>query len=268
MRWALRHYSRVGSLWRLYRCKPSPVVPHRIQKVELEPRPAFPEAVIHHFTQAESAALARSAHGSELSLNAVLAHDLFLAIAEWRRRNGINNEAWLRLMIAVNMRSPGDRRMPAANVVSAAFLDRSLADADTSALLDGINRFMENIKSDNLGLPWLLGLPLLQLLPRAWDKIRRSKRRCLFSALLTNLGPVFAGSPLPRIDRRLLVGDTILDEVEFLPVVRSLQCLGISVSHYAGRMSLGMRYDSGVFTPENAQELLDVYVKALRASIT
>ena len=71
-----------------------------------------------------------------------------------------------------------------------------------------------------------------------------SQRRCLYSTLLTNIGPVLAGSPLPRADRRLVVGGLTLENVEFVPLVRLLQCVGISVSTYAGKMSLGMgRYD-------------------------
>ena len=59
----------------------------------------------------------------------------------------------------------------------------------------------------------------------------------------------------------------ILDDVDILPAARPLQCLGFAVSSYAGRMSLGMRYHSQVFTPETAKQILDVYVSALRTSL-
>ncbi len=193
--------------------------------------------------------------------------DLFLALARWREKNGLADDAWLRLMVPINMRTPGDRRLPAANVVSTVFLDRRISDArDPDVLLNGINRYMEDIKRHDFGLAWLLALPLLQLMPRAWEKLRRSKRKCLYSALLTNIGPVLAGSPLPRSDRRLIVGDLTLEDIEFVPAARPLQCLGIAVSNYAGRMSLGMRYQSGVFTAEQAQQVLDIYVQAVLLS--
>jgi hypothetical protein len=85
--------------------------------------------------------------------------------------------------------------------------------------------------------------------------------------LLTNIGPVLAGSPLPRADRRLVVGELTLEDVVFVPLVRLLQCVGFSVSTYAGKMSLGMRYDSRVMNAEQAEEVMDLYVGALRTSI-
>jgi hypothetical protein len=99
--------------------------------------------------------------------------------------------------------------------------------------------------------------------PGAWANARRSRRRCLFSAVLTNLGPVLAGSRLPRDDRRLVVGNLILEDVEFLSVIRSLQCLGLSASSYAGRMSLCMRHDSRVLTADKAQKMMELYVARL-----
>jgi hypothetical protein len=268
-RWGVRRLANLRSLWRFYRRKPVPVVPHVPLLEATDPPQGFPEACIHHFTRAESAALAKIAKGSELSLNALLVRDLFVALAKWRAANGLPDDAWLRLMVPINMRTPGDRRLPAANVVSTVFLDRPLnAASEPKCLLEGINRFMDDIKRNDLGVGWLLALPLLQRMERAWEKARRSKRKCLYSALLTNVGPVLAGSPLPRADRRLVVGDMTLDEVEVVPAARPLQCLGLAVSNYAGRMSLGLRYQSGVLSEEQARQILDVYVRTVRASFS
>jgi hypothetical protein len=266
--WGMRRVPALPSIWRFYRRKPAPVLPHRPDLDAPSPPPAFPEAVVHHFSRAESVTLAAMAQGSETSLTGLLVRDLFLSLDQWRRRNELQGDAWLRLMLPINMRAPADRRMPAANVVSTVFLDYCPSrERDSDALLLRINRLLEQIKNDSLGLAWPLALRLLQRLSRAWAKARRSRRKCLFSTLLTNIGPALAASPLTRSDRHLIVGDMILEEFEFLPVTRPLQCLGIAVSNYAGRMSLGMRFDSRVLPVERAQEVLDVYVRALRASM-
>jgi hypothetical protein len=176
-------------------------------------------------------------------------------------------DACLRFMLPISMRSPGDRRMPAANVVSSAYLDYVPAkERDEEHLLRRIHRLMEDIKHDNLGLAWLVGMRLLEFTPRALDKARRSRRRCLYSALFTNIGPVLAASPLPRTDRRLVVGDTVLQAVEVLPVTRPLQCLGVGLTSYGGHMSLGMRYDSRVLNGKQVQQIMKAYVDRLRAS--
>ena len=119
---------------------------------------------------------------------------------------------------------------------------------------------MHDIKHDDLGQAWLMALRVLSHMPRAWSNARRSRRRCPFSVLLTNVGPVLAGSPLPREDRRLMVDDLILDHVEFIPITRPLQCMGLAVSTYAGRMTLGMRYYSRVLTAGQAQQMMDLYL--------
>jgi hypothetical protein len=198
----------------------------------------------------------------------LLVRDLFLALHQWRTRHGLSEDDWLRLMVPVNMRTPGDRRLPAANVVSTIFLDqRHAADFDPRALLQKANRLMTETKRQDLALAWLLAMPVLQRLPRAWANARFSRRRCLYSTVLTNLGPVFAATPMPRSQRRLVVDDLTLDGVEFVPITRPLQCVGFSVTIYAGRITLAMRYDSRVLGPNQAQEVLDCYVSALRSSM-
>jgi hypothetical protein len=265
-RWAMRRLPDLPTFWTFYRRKPAPFIPHRPKLDDAAPPPLFPEICVHRLSREESAALAVLAQGSENSLNSLLAHDLFVALDQWRRRNGLPADVCLRLMLPINMRTPADRRMPAANVVSTAYLDYRPEDGP-DGLLDRINSLMDNIKRNHFGLGWLLALPVLQRMKRAWKKARQSRRRCLYTALLTNLGPVLASSPLPRKDRHLLIGDAILQEVDFVPVSRPLQCLGLSVNNYAGVMSLGMRYDSRVLTPVQAREVLDEYVGVLRESI-
>ena len=267
-RWAIQRLPDLPAFWTFYRRKPAPFIPHRPRLDDPTPPPMFPEICVHRFSREESAALGALAQGSENSLNSLLARDLFVALNNWRGRNGLPSDVCLRLMLPINMRTPADRRMPAANVVSTAYMDHCPEDClDGEALLERINRLMENIKRNHFGLAWLVALPFLQRMTHAWGKARRSRRRCLYSALLTNLGPVLASSPLPRKDRHIVVGDAILEAVDFVPVTRPLQCLGLAVSNYAGVMSLGMRYDSRVLSSQQARDVLGEYVRVLGASI-
>jgi hypothetical protein len=267
VRWGLRRLPSLPAAWRAFRRKPHPVIPHRPDHDAKSPPPTFPEACVYHFDREDSVALMAQAQDSQTSLTGLLVGRLILALDAWRRQCGFPDSNWQRLMLPISMRSPGDRHMPAANVVSTVFLDyRPSRDTDPHALLVRINTLLEQIKNDHFGLAWLLLLTSLQRLPHAWAKVRRSRRRCLISTLVTNIGPVLAASPLPRSDRHLVVGDMTLEEVEFLPVTRPLQCLSFAVSLYAGRVSLGMRYDSRVLSAEQAENVFDVYVRALHES--
>ena len=113
---------------------------------------------MHHFNRAEMAALARLAHGSETSLNALLLRDLLAAPAQWRQQNGLPLDDWLRVMVPINLRTPADRRLSATNYVSMFFLDQRLSDnLDSESLLEKINRTLADIKRNDLGVAWLIG---------------------------------------------------------------------------------------------------------------
>lgn len=263
-RWSMRRLPNLHSLWRFFRRRPSPVIPHRPFLDDSAPPPAFPETCVHHFSSNQTAAVARAAQMRDTTLNNVLVRDLFLTLAQLRKQNHWPDDAWMRLMVPINLRTPSDRHLPAVNRSSMFFLDRRLTEpTDAAALLKGIDRAMTDVKQHELGLAWLLAMRVLRHLPAAWANARRSRRRCPFSTVLTNLGPVLAASPLPRNDRRLVVGDLVLDDVEFIPITRSLQCLGLAVSTYAGRMTLGMRYDSRVLSGEQARHLMELYLQTI-----
>lgn len=268
-RWTMRRLPSLRTAWRFFRRKPVAVVPHRPEMIESAPPAMYPEVCLHRFDRAESAALARLARGAENTLNSLLVRDLLLALGQWRRQQQLPEDDYLRLMIPMNLRTHADRRTPAANLLSMFFLDHCPAAAgNPAALLHDIHRLLDEVKQNDLGMAWLLALRGLQnLMPRHWAKARRSQRRCLYSTVLTNLGPVLAGSSLPRVDRRLRVGPMTLEAVDFIPIVRPLQCVGFAVSNYAGQITLALRYDSRVLTTAQGREVLNLFVEALRVSM-
>ena len=172
------------------------------------------------------------------------------------------------LTVPINMRTVGDRRMPAANIVSMVFLDRRAQDClDPSQLMRGITEELQLIKRDELGLSFVLALDLTSRIPRVLAK-QTGKHRCWASLVLTNVGPTLANCNLPRRDDgRIAVAGLVLDDVEVLPVFRPFQCANFAASGYAGRLSLGMHYDARVISRTTAREILGEYAGRLRQSM-
>ena len=83
-----------------------------------------------------------------VTLNDWLLRDFFLAVNDFRRRHEITAPGeWIRVSVPINLRAPGDGRMPAANLVSMVFLDRNPRQiADPARLLDSVHNEMDVVR--------------------------------------------------------------------------------------------------------------------------
>ena len=113
-----------------------------------------------------------------------------------------------------------DRRMPAANVVSMVFLDRTPAQiADPADLLRSIHAEMDLIRRRQLGLIFIF-----VALDPAGTAGRTGKvgqqGRCEATCVLSNLGRAMADSPLPRRNEKIVAGNVVLDGIDFFAPVR------------------------------------------------
>ena len=263
-----RHLAGLAAVSRYTRHKPVPLVPHRPEYDSSTLPHNFPEGFFHHFSHDESAALRRVANRSRTTINSLLTRDLFMTLQKLRAREGLDgDDSWLRIDIPTSLRRVADRRMPVANVVSKVFLDRRAPDCqDAAELLRGIDRELEAMKRNQVGLMFSLVLRWLQMFPGSLRKTTR-RDRCWATVLLTNLGPALANCHLPRRHGRLVIGGIVLEDVEFLPVLPAYQCVNFSVSIYAGRLTLGMNYDSRVLPAESARGVLDEYVGRILTSL-
>ncbi len=245
--------------------KTVPLVPHE-PALRAMPQPAtYPALLTHAFTAAETQTLLAAAHASGVTLNDILACDLFLALHAWReRRTTVPDDEWLRLLVPVNMRTPDDRAMPAANVMSTIFLDRDgkrLRD-DAAALLKSVHDEMMLIKRNDLGLIYLLSLRVSGIIPGVMERAVHKQKFCC-TAILTNIMRPLNTLPLPRSDGRLQVGPLQLDDFEFFAPVRPLTCASFGIATYAGRLHVGLQGDSRFLTARDITELQACYIEQL-----
>ena len=249
--------------------KPVPIVPHQLATTDSGPGSNYPAVLRLQFNRAETASLLASAHCQSVTVNDLLARDLFLALEDFRLRQRIGKETdWLRLTIPMDLRADWSQNLPASNAVSMVFLDRQRPDCgDPMQLLHGIHEEMDLIKRHQLGFTFLLSLKVKRSLPGGLPRAMQRNSECMATSVLTNLGRPFANSQLPRKDGKIVAGDVVLETVEALAPLRPYTCAAFSLTTYADQLNIVLHYDIRVLAPNLAEDLLNTYVGFVRNSI-
>lgn len=229
-------------------------------------KPPFLGFVTHTWSAAEAAQLRAAATALGGTLNDLLLRDLFLVLAAWNASHDRPRNSRFRINVPATLRGKEDTCMPAANALGFAFLTRSARDCRRPQdLFHSVRRETDAIKRYRLGLYFLGGLAVGCLLPGVLPRVLRV-HRSFATAVLSNLGNVFVRTPLPRRDRKLVCGNTLLEHVRGAPPFRPLTRASFAVIHYAGVSEIHLRCDPRCFSAAQAKQLLGAYVAQLRAS--
>ena len=172
-----------------------------------------------------------------VGLTELAGSDLFACLANWQRSHGVGGGR-LRLLIPMDLRELEDRRLPACNRITFAFLHRRLAQCgpDLSRELVKERDYIKTYRTDLdflRGLQLVAGTGLLSWLLRA--------PLPMSSAILTNMGEV---SPLRGFaweEGGLRVGDVICDHVSGATALRPGTRAAFSLCRFGGQLALGLR---------------------------
>lgn len=221
----------------------------------------------HIFTEQESATIRETARSERVTINDLLLRDLFLVLADWNRQQGPPSKYRpIRIAMPMNMRGPTDQITTAINAVSMAFIDRkSRQMADPRDLLGSIRAETLEAKRSLTGPAMLKVLRVLGALPSALPFVLNLPR-CLASSVLSNLGILFAQSPLRRRNHCIVAGGLVLDRVEFFPPIRPFTHTAFGVLTYANRLVLNLRFDSRKLTGDEGSALLATLVRQVTGS--
>jgi hypothetical protein len=228
----------------------------------------FPGLRCHTFSASETATLLATARRLECTLNDLLLCDLFLGLSRWNARYSTNGRRdVLRIMVPTNLRTEGDSVMPAANVVSMAFLDRRAGKISSrEALLRGVSWEMNVVKKGRLGLTMIHFLGMLSKCPGGLEKVLLADR-CLATSVLSNLGDPTQDVDLPRRDGRLVVGDMVLKRIEAYPPVRPATHATFGITTHAGELTVALHFDRRRFSRHAGDELLGEFLRQIRTSL-
>ena len=227
----------------------------------------FPASRTHEFSREETANILAAARALGVTVNDLLARDLFLAVAQWRQQNGFGQDNdWLRFSVPVNLRTQADERLSMANCMGMVFLDRRRRDlADPRQLLKSIHEEMQLNKRWQLGLTFVLSADLLRRVPGALSWVAHAHRyaaTCVFS----NLGVVLGKTSLPRRDGRIVAGNVVLEGVDFVMPLRPDTSVAVCVYTYADRLSVMMHHDPRVLSEDCSRGLLKIYLRQIHSA--
>ncbi|MDH3315003.1 MAG: condensation domain-containing protein [Betaproteobacteria bacterium] len=247
---------------------PSPLLPHRALPDDDPPPSGFPATRTHTFTREESEALHETAGRLGVTVNDLLARDVFLALGEWRACHGAGDDAWLRVMVPINLRSARDRLLPAANVIGSVFLDRRSRDfADPGKLLTGIADELHLIKENRLGLMFIYALRAFRLIPGGLKHNAR-RDKCTVSSIFSNMGTPGRRCPLPKENGRYVAGDVILEQIDGVAPIRPYNFATFLATDYAHRLTMTLHYDPRPVGAVQADDLMATFVRRLKATVS
>ena len=238
------------------------------QTAPVEQQVVFPSPMSLDLDADTTAKVIAAAKRKNVSVNDLLARDLFLAINTWRSRNETRpNQGWVRFFVPINHRVPEDATLSAANIMSAVFLERHPGQLnDPESLLRSLQAQMIKVKRYQLGFLFIAAHALFSRLPRLRHRVIH-QRTCISSCVFSNIGVVFRHSSLPQQDGELLVGNTTLEKVEFIAPLRHLTTAAFCVSTYARRLSINLHFDPRAISKQQAAELLQTLHGRIHESI-
>lgn len=227
----------------------------------------FPGYRAYSFTQDEFKHLRDAAKSLGCLLNDLLLLELFYTMRDWNasHRRQITNRKY-RIMMPVDLRGTSDYETPAANILGYSFLTHSVADLqDKKQLASRIREETARIKHERLGERFVdmvsMGATVRGLLSFA-----TSVPRTLSSAILTNVGDPSRRflARFPRDRGRLVCGNLTLERISGFPPIRCKTRAAFSIVSYRRELTIGVRCDLHLFSLDDSQKMLGLYVQRLR----
>ena len=236
--------------------KPEPLASASIES----PQPKILPTLYNTFSEETTLAIVEKAKFLNATVNDLLVRDFFLELDLWNRVH--DQRRLLRIAIPVNLRQAQHQHMPAANIVSLVFLDRSEGELDNSdTLLDSIVRETTRIKQNQLALTMPRLARTLGAIPHGIQRLTGSPNcsTCRTTAVLSNLGKI---SPPNEIEG----GYPQLKAIELYPPMRPETHISVGICTFAAKLTVSVNFNRQAFTHDMAQKLLDSFVKRIQST--
>ena len=232
---------------------------------------AFPVILSHALEEEETRRLRRAAVRMQATLNDLCLRDMFLTLKQWNEAHHPKRPGqWLRINVPTNLRGHGDAAMPAANMLSFAFVTRHLRQCENEqALLEGVRWETAMIRRWSLGLYFLGALEFGRRVPGLM-RLFLGGQHCFATAIVTNLGEITRrmGARFPRHDGKLVAGNLVLEEWLGVPPLRPKTRAGFAIGVFNDRLTVALRCDPHCFSLEDSRQLLMLYVATLKDGLS
>lgn len=224
---------------------------------DAERRGGFPSYAVASWSGAELEAVRRFVRQEKISLNDWLLAALFLSLQDWHEAQfGSGLSGWTRLIVPINLRTPEDRLLPAANRASLVQLDRRPElERDQLALAKGISYELGLIRDWQLDRMFLLLVRGMSV-SDAWLRSAVARQKPRATSMLTNVGKPLLRLGLPLEDGRVLAGGLRLELLDVIGPIRFGMPLSFAVAEYAGTVRMTAHVDRQRLDLEQVQGLV------------
>ncbi len=226
----------------------------------------FPGYHSFTFNQSEFKQLRDTARQQGTMLNDLLILELFHTMDQWnstKRRRMSGNR--YRIMMPIDLRDTRDYETPATNIIGYSFLTRKTSElGNAQQLATGIHEETALIRHAHLGEQFVdmisAGADVRGLLP-----LVLSLPRTMSTAILSNVGDPTRRflAKFPRQAGCIVAGNLILERISGFPPLRSRTRAAFSIVTYRRQLTIGLRCDPHLFTLDDMQEMLSLYVEKL-----
>jgi hypothetical protein len=243
----------------------SPLIPNGNGQLDIFPPSGSPHVVSKNLSREEFSAFRKAALRRKSSLNTLCIALFHTAIGEWRADQNIGNESdWIRIAVPVNLRSKVDNKLPACNIISVVTIDRRAKGLlDRERLIKRTNEDMNLVKRGWLSLTFLFILWLHNLRPNGILRMSR-RNACRTTAILSNIGHIYAHSPLMGKARKLRITGATLESIVSAVPLRPHTQVALLLALYGGEFNINLNYDARVMDKTQATRLLDYFTREIR----
>jgi len=198
------------------------------------------------------------------TVNDLLLAAWFHALAKWNDpEHPFRSSRRLRILIPTSLRSRAHARMPVANAVGCAFLERRERDAgDLRALFRGIVEETRKVRRDRLGDVFTYVLSWIDRVPGLLRYIL-TRPDTFATAVLSNMGEVTTGHPGKTASTE--TGRAVPQLLRFMAItpLREGTRASLLLTRCRGEMNFALKTDPRHLGPEASQHLLDTFWEAL-----
>jgi NRPS condensation-like uncharacterized protein len=200
------------------------------------------------------------------SVNDLCILEMLRLIRTWNRAAGdASSNRWIRLVIPVSLRTADHDHVPAANLVSYAFVTRTSAECDDPAtLLQSIRKQTGEMLHQQEGLVFLKCVRFLRRIPGLLSLLLQTKS-CFGSIVLAYVGDVrrlFSGR-LPQRHGKWVAGNITIERIDGVAPLRPNTRAAMSIGTYAGEMIVNLRTDRAALSHQDAADFLAEFAARL-----
>jgi hypothetical protein len=209
------------------------------------------------------------ARRAEVTVHELIMTELFLVLRDWNRQHqpGAPDRS-LSIMIPTNLRGHEHEGIPSANVLGYSFCKRHASHCDDrEALLKSIHREYQHFRLRRSPALFPLVMDVARRIPGVLHAGTRIPW-CASTAVLSHVGDIgrAIGAHFPVTARKqLILGNLVVTEINSAPPVRPLMRASFTAFQFHECLRLGLRCDPRLYTADQAQTLLDLFVNRVVA---